>query len=73
MDRQKYLADTGGIVRMHMEELLDENERLRRLILMGRLWDEAPCCLCGYKGRGYFQPETHKCAKDYEEIFKEGG
>ncbi len=50
-----------------------EIERLRRLILMGRLWDEAPCCLCGYNGRGYFQPETHKCAKDYEEIFKEGG
>jgi len=21
---------------------------------------EAPCCFCGYNGKGYFQAETHK-------------
>lgn len=30
MDRQKYLENTGGIGRMQVEELLDENERLEK-------------------------------------------
>ncbi len=34
-NREHYLADTGGIVRMHMEELLDEIARLKEIIRLG--------------------------------------
>jgi hypothetical protein len=27
----------------------------------------APCYICGYNGPGYFQPETHPCAKEFHE------
>ena len=33
----------------------------RKLIATG-IWREAPCCICGYNGPGYFQPSKHKCA-----------
>lgn len=32
MDREKYLEDTGGIVRIQTIELLDEIERLRKAL-----------------------------------------
>ena len=28
-------------------------------------FERAPCYLCGYNGRGYYQPETHPCAAKY--------
>lgn len=34
-DRQHYLKDTGGIVRMNTEELLDEIARLKEIIRLG--------------------------------------
>ena len=37
-------------------------KELERLIFDAGLWRTAPCCLCGYNGQGYFQPETHACA-----------
>jgi hypothetical protein len=42
----------------------DEIHRLREEILKRGLWREAPCILCGYNGRGYFQPDTHSCARE---------
>jgi hypothetical protein len=30
-------------------------------------FQEAPCYICGYNGPGYFQPETHPCAKEFHE------
>lgn len=31
------------------------------------LFERAPCYICGYNGGGYFQPETHPCAREYQE------
>ena len=30
-----------------------------------------PCFVCGYNGRGYFQPDTHPCAKKHHKLFIE--
>lgn len=27
---------------------------------------DAPCARCGYNGPGYYQPETHPCAKEHQ-------
>lgn len=44
--------------------LKKQNERYRKALLTAGLWKEAPCVICGYNGRGYFQPDTHGCAGD---------
>ncbi len=49
-----------------------EIERLKRIILESELWqDGPPCCICGYNGNGYFNPETHKCIAELQAL-KEG-
>ena len=30
--------------------------------------EEAPCFCCGYNGAGYYQPETHACAKRHHRL-----
>lgn len=30
--------------------------------------DDAPCFCCGYNGRGYYQPDTHPCAKRHHAL-----
>lgn len=51
-------------IRMHAEisRLRSEVYRLKGIIKDAGLWKEAPCCICGYNGPGYFQPKTHFCA-----------
>lgn len=34
-------------------------------------FERAPCYLCGYGGCGYYQPDTHPCAKYYHEAVEE--
>jgi hypothetical protein len=46
-----------------------ENERLRAAIPPDA-WKKAPCCICGYNGPGYYQPETHPCAARAEKAEK---
>ena len=29
------------------------------------------CFVCGYNGPGYYQPDTHPCAKRHHRLFKE--
>ncbi len=40
-----------------------EIKRLRKYCFKAGLMAEAPCFNCGYNGPGYFNPETHACAK----------
>lgn len=42
--------------------LSSEVERLKVVLFKSGAWMTAPCCLCGYNGPRYFQPDTHKCA-----------
>lgn len=44
-----------------------EIERLRRIVwgMQMHVAVPAPCRICGYKGRGFWQPETHECARKY--------
>ena len=28
-------------------------------------FEQSPCYLCGYNGKGYYQPAQHKCAAEY--------
>lgn len=34
-------------------------------------FERAPCYWCGYGGGGYYQPDTHPCAKDYHNAVEE--
>lgn len=61
MDREKYLKDTGGIVRIQTTELLDENERLMDRINDLQKWINdlqakmyINCVYCGHR----YGPDT---------------
>lgn len=45
-------ADTSDLVR-----------RLQDMLFARGAMAEAPCFCCGYNGAGYFQPDSHPCAK----------
>lgn len=47
-----------------------EIKRLRRIILVNNLWQEPPCCLCGYDGEGYYHSK-HGCVKEAAEAMEE--
>lgn len=42
--------------------LRSELEAAERKLIGTGIWREAPCCICGYNGPGYFQPSKHSCA-----------
>ncbi|MCA3182399.1 MAG: hypothetical protein INH13_02040, partial [Cupriavidus sp.] len=39
--------------------------QIERLQIDKAKFERAPCYLCGYNGRGYYQPDTHPCAAKY--------
>ena len=45
--------------------LTEERAKVKKLrdALIKFVMAEAPCAVCGYNGRGYYQPGTHACAK----------
>ena len=43
----------------------DEIERLRNLLFAMGAMENAPCFCCGYNGPGYFNSDTHSCAKHH--------
>lgn len=49
-------------------EVNGELDRLRAIIIESGIWRQAPCCLCGFDGPGYFQPNVHECARREYEI-----
>lgn len=53
--------------KMNKEDKLLE---LENRILERNLWRESgkSCVICGYDGPGFYQPETHECAKRAKEI-----
>jgi DNA repair exonuclease SbcCD ATPase subunit len=53
------------------EALRKDAEKWRSHIAKNETWEKlfenAPCFVCGYNGPGYFQPDKHPCAKLYHE------
>lgn len=55
------------------EKMLDQSKRIKELedMLFARgAMEEAPCFCCGYNGPGYYQPDTHPCAKRHHKLTK---
>jgi hypothetical protein len=48
---------------MEVAALEADKVRLEGALIERGVWREAPCCVCGYNGPGYFQPATHSCAE----------
>ena len=53
--------------------LKEKCEKYLQIIIENRLHHKSPCCLCGYNGPGFYQPDTHECIKleskyEYTEI-----
>jgi len=50
------------------DDLIEEKNleiiKLTKIIKQAGLHKEAPCCLCGYNGLNYHQPEVHNCMED---------
>ena len=43
-------------------------KKLENVIIANGLIDKAPCCLCGYNGEDYYNPEKHKCMKIKQDL-----
>lgn len=62
-----------------LSDARNENQRLcakiekyeKLLFEMGAM-NRPPCFKCGYSGPGYFQPETHPCAKLHHDLSRTG-
>lgn len=52
--------------------LKKQKEELKKLFELG-VMKESPCFFCGYNGKGYYQPENHKCAEMHHKLFKLNG
>jgi hypothetical protein len=44
--------------------------RLEDLLFELGAMEDAPCFCCGYRGRGYYQPDTHPCAARHHRLWK---
>ncbi len=51
------------------DEIIDKLEKL--LFSLGAM-NKPPCFKCGYNGPGYYQPETHPCAKLHHDLARTG-
>ena len=49
------------------EAALAEREQTITRMLRIRGLSDAPCDMCGYNGRGYYNPKTHPCAARADE------
>ena len=56
--------------RADLQKIKVEIKRLRGIILVNNLWQEAPCCLCGYTGEGYFDSKRHTCILEAAEVLE---
>jgi hypothetical protein len=55
-----------------IKELEADNARLRDSLIKSGTWKVSqPCCVCGYYGPGYYQPEDHHCAARAKELAAE--
>lgn len=43
-------------------------ERLEDRLFAAGAMEQAPCFCCGYNGPGYYQPDSHPCAKRHHEL-----
>lgn len=68
---------------MRKEKLMDDNCELRKiesdkekieryeklLFKLGEM-NRPPCFKCGYNGKGYYQPNIHKCSELHHKYYK---
>lgn len=62
-------ADFIVYARNNITAILDYVERLEKMVIEDRM-DTTPCVICGYNGAGYYQSDTHPCAKIWHEKIK---
>lgn len=43
------------------------NGKVDEMLLL-KIHHEAPCAICGYNGKGYYQPDNHECMKREKEL-----
>jgi hypothetical protein len=74
LEIKRQMFEENKKLQIHNEEaqsligLLEmENKRLQKIVIE-RTMDEVPCKVCGYKGPGYYHPETHPCATIWHEF-----
>ena len=64
------LSSENEELRKNLQRALEKIEDLEiRLFKLGAM-QEAPCFKCGYSGPGYFQPNTHECAKLHHKYYE---
>lgn len=54
------------------DEAADRITELEDLLFATGQMMVAPCFCCGYNGPGYYQPQTHPCAKRHHESYTDG-
>ena len=67
------LIPVGFMFHRAADALDAKDARIKELegaLLRTGAWEIAPCCICGYNGPGYYQPDTHACANRAREALK---
>lgn len=71
VERLRHASDNA--LDMYMHEVngraADKIIELEAIIIKAKLHHDAPCCLCGYNGQNYFQPDIHECMKIEAEVY----
>lgn len=73
------LDHLGPISRRQWIQVLDDPKQsqaeVERLwdIVARRGWSDSPCCICGYNGPGYSNPQVHRCITDRDSRWQERG
>ena len=47
------------------DRTLAKAERYEQMLFALGAMEKSPCFVCGYNGKGYFQPDQHPCAKHH--------
>ncbi len=48
--------------------LYEKIEKYEKILFSLGAMNKAPCFKCGYNGPGYFQPNSHPCAKMHHDL-----
>ena len=62
-----HLVNLATALREAWGEIDRLKESYTRSIVKTKRFKEGNCPVCGYNGPGYFQPDTHPCAKYYHD------
>lgn len=51
-----------------LAEAAEYIKSLEDLLFAAGEMEQSPCFCCGYSGAGYYNPDTHSCAKRHHEL-----